>query len=118
MAKAAYINKTEAECIALLETKTLTVPVSEVSGCDIFEACLPADLAALTAEQKTLFNSLIGMGSIKVSGTNTRAAFASLFGPGTATRAALLALASRAASWAEVYWPNISAGHIASARSM
>jgi hypothetical protein len=118
LAKPAYTGKTDAQCVVLLNAGTLTTPVSSVSGADIFEACVPAELAALTAEQKALFGNLIGMGEVRVNGTNTRAAFASLFGAGTATRAALLALATRPASWAELYWPNLSAGHVASARSM
>ena len=116
LAKAAYEGKTDAECVALLEAKTLTAPVTEVSGAVIFEACVYSELAVLTAEQKALFGNLIGMGTIKINGTNTRAAFASLFGVGTATRAALLALASTPASWADLYWPGISVGHVNSAR--
>ena len=66
--------------------------VTSVSGQDIFEAVTATDFAALSDAQKSLLYAIIGMGTILVNGTNTKAALLAMFGPGTDTRANLAVL--------------------------
>ncbi len=66
--------------------------VESVTGQDIFEAVVPAHYVALPADDKQLFGTIVGMGEIKVGGTNTKLALATMFSGATATLDALLAL--------------------------
>ena len=69
-----------------------TQNVESVSGQEIFEAVNQADFIALSAGHKSLLYAIIGMGTILVNGTNTKAALLAMFGAGTPTRANLAAL--------------------------
>ncbi|MFH0982037.1 MAG: hypothetical protein V2A79_10905 [Planctomycetota bacterium] len=66
--------------------------VDSVSGQDLFEAVVPAEFALLTDAQKALLYAIVGMGTIRVNGTNTKTALLSMFAAGTTTRANLAVL--------------------------
>ncbi len=90
-----------------------------VASHEIFEAIAPAEWAALTAQEKQRVQTILGMGTVNLRGTNTRASLAAAFGAGTATRTALQALQagppqSRAA---ELGIGRVGDGHVHSARS-
>jgi hypothetical protein len=68
---------------------------------EVINATVPAEWAALTAGEKQRYQTLTGAGEVDVSNANVRAAFAAMFAAGTATRDALVALASRPGSRAE-----------------
>jgi len=68
---------------------------------EIINATAPAEWASLTAVEKQRYQTLTGAGDVDVSNTNVRAAFGAMFGAGTLTRDALVALASRPGSRAE-----------------
>lgn len=64
-----------------------------------------ADISAFTAAQSILLSLLLIPGSIDASNSNVQAQFAGLFGPATATRAALLLAGKKAnPSRAEELW--------------
>lgn len=94
-------------------TKTNT----SVTGAEIFEAAVPAELDALTDVQKQKFYAICSLNEIKIASTNTKAALLAMFGAGTSTRVALIALASRPCSRAEeLGLPTIQDGYVTSAR--
>ena len=68
---------------------------------ELFEAIVPADWTAATAQEKQRIQLVLSMGTVDVRGANTRAAFQAAFGAGTTTRANLLALLTRPGSRAE-----------------
>ena len=63
-----------------------------VSAYEVFEAIVPAEWAALTAQEKQRVQTVLSMGMVNLKGVNTRASLGAAFGAGTATRTALLAL--------------------------
>ncbi len=69
--------------------------VETVAGQDIFEAVVPADFFALDAENQALFLGIVGMGTVKVNGTNTKAALVAMFAGKTNTLEALGKLQKR-----------------------
>jgi hypothetical protein len=75
-----------------------------ISSYEIINATDPAEWAALTAAEKQRYQMLTGAGQVDVSNANVRGAFAAMFGAGTVTRTALVALASRPGSRAEELW--------------
>lgn len=106
LALAPYAGKTPEEAAALLKTaRDVTTERTEVPAHEVFEAVVPSEYAALTSANKTLLQTILGMGTINVQGSNTRAALAGMFGAGTATRAALVALQTRTESMAR--WKEI-----------
>lgn len=84
-----------AEALAQLQAENIEQDVETITGQDLFEAVLPAEYFTLNTEQKALFGDIIGMGTIRVNGTNTKAALLAMFGVGTATRDNLAALQKR-----------------------
>jgi len=69
--------------------------VATVEGQDIFEAVVPSEYNALTDKQVNLLHAIIGMGSIRVNGSNTKTALLAMFGAGTTTRGNLASLQKR-----------------------
>lgn len=87
-----YFAMTVKQIRASLLAENRPREVGSVTGQDIFEAVVPGHYTALSAENKQLFGTIVGMGEIKVSGTNTKAALAAMFSGATATLDALAAL--------------------------
>ena len=69
---------------------------------EIFEATVKSEWDALSNSDKQLYQSMASMGTIDVSGSNTRASLLDLFGPATATRTNLAALNTEPASRGEL----------------
>jgi len=114
-----YSGKTDQQAADLLNAVNRTLDVETLPTSDIFEAIVLADYAALTAAQKTTLQIILSLGTVKVKGTNTRAALLSIFGAGTATRTALAALQVTPVSRAsELGIGFMLPGYVASARSM
>ena len=89
----------------------LTVPAWEV-----FDAIVPAEWAALLAQEKQRIQIILSLGTVPVKGTNTRNAFLAAFAAGTATRSALAALQTRPGSRAEqLFSQSVSPADIAQA---
>jgi hypothetical protein len=91
---------TDQQIADALNAATIEQDVASIGGQELFEALVADDYNALSADQKSLLHAIIGMGTIAVSGTNTRAALLAMFGPGTTTRSNLAALQTRLVSWA------------------
>ena len=101
---------------ALLNAVDRVHDLETVTGQQIFEAIVPAELNALTIDQKTVLFGIIGMGTIRINGTNTRAALAGMFSAGP-TRTALQALQTDTISRAiELGLGVVTDGHVHSAR--
>lgn len=77
-------------------------PRDLIPAYELFEAIVPAEWAAATAQEKQRLQMILGMGMVAVRGANTQQAFRDAFGAGTTTRANLIALLTRACSRAEV----------------
>lgn len=93
-----------------------TEDVDTISGQVLFEAVVPSDYSALSAEQLVTFWGIVGMGTINVDGVNTRAVLGTLFS-GTDTLAALVALQTRAVShFQKARLGIVYPGHIENAR--
>lgn len=114
-----YAGLTDQEAADALNAKTVTVDVETISGSDVFEATAQSDYNALTANQKGLFHAIMGMETIRVKGSNTRAALLAMFGPGTQTRTNLAALQTTLTSRAaQLGLPSVGAHHVAYARGL
>ena len=112
-----YSSMTNLEIANDLNTVYRQVNVETVSGQDLFESVVPSEFTPLTDREKSLFYAIIGMGSIRVNGTNTRTALLALFGPGTDTRANLAVLQKRDVSRAqELGIPYVYEGHVIDAK--
>ncbi|KKK59607.1 hypothetical protein LCGC14_3032720, partial [marine sediment metagenome] len=98
------------ELAALINAPNSGIQVSRgvVDTHEIFEATDPTEWGALTAGEKQRYQGILSMGTINVDGANVGSAFAKMFGAGTTTRTALVALRTRDGSRAEqVFAPNI-----------
>lgn len=71
---------------------------------EIISATVPAEWAALTADEKQRYQTLTGAGDVDTGAAHVRTAFAAMFGPTTQTRTNLTALAQRQGSRAEELW--------------
>jgi hypothetical protein len=90
-----------------------------VSAYEIINATDPAEWAALTAQEKQRYQTLTGAGQVDLSNANLRAMFSAMFAANTTTRAALLAIATRTGSRAEVLFGpgvTVTAAQIGAAR--
>lgn len=115
-----YSTMTDQEAADDLNTIYCSVGVTSVKASVILEATLIAEYNALASGQQELYRSMLAMGELDPSGTNTRAIFADLFGAGTTTRANLLALSTRDVSRAVELLGDgavITAAHVNAARS-
>lgn len=93
----------------------VSIPRRTVPAWEVFDAIVPAEWAALTAQEKQRIQTILSMGTVSVQGTNTRNAFAAVFGAGP-TRTALVALQNRQGSRAEqLFGQSISPSDIAQA---
>ena len=112
-----YTGMNDAEAAADLNTVYRTVDVKTVTGQEIFEAVVPTHYNVLAAEQKQLFGVIVGMGTILVNGTNTKAALVAMFAGAVETLQALAALQTRTVSRAvELGLGFVSPGHVENAR--
>ncbi len=117
LALPAYTGLSDQAAADVLNAKNISVDVDTISGSDVFEVTTQSDYAALTATQKSLYHAIMGMNSITVRGSNTRAALLAMFGAGTQTRTNLGALQSTLTSRREqLGLPRVGAHHVAAAR--
>jgi hypothetical protein len=78
-----------------------------------------ADFKALTAGAQRAWLAIVGLPEVPVKNPQIRAQVAAIWGPGTATRANLVALQTRDASRAEVlFGEGISVTHLDVARAL
>ncbi len=101
IAKPAYNGMSDAQVATALNALTASTTRASVDASEVYEAIVQSEYAALTSAFKQQVSDLLGMGSLNPNGTNTRAAFAAIFGNGTTTRTNLLALSTRTVSFAE-----------------
>jgi hypothetical protein len=95
-----YAGKTDAQVAALLNARTRQRLRASIPTWEIVEATRPADWAALSVAEKQRYQAFVSAGTLNPNGTNTQAAFQSMFA-GTATLAALVTLAKETVSRAE-----------------
>ena len=117
LALPAYAGLSDQAAADALNAQNIAVDVDTISGSDVFEATTQTDYAALTATQKSLYHAIMGINSITVRGSNTRAALLAMFGAGTQTRTNLGALQSTMTSRREqLGLPHVGAHHVTYAR--
>ncbi len=100
-----YSGKTDREAADLLNALGLSheeVDNDVLEAYKILDATDPTEWAALSAVEKERYQLLISAGRLNVKSENVKSAFGKMFGLGTVTRAALLALTKRDASRAEI----------------
>ena len=101
-----------------LNAKNREVNVVSVTGQQLFEAIDPEELAELTDRQEARVMGIVGMGTILVNGTNTKAALLAIFVGGTTTRANLAALQKQTVSRAvELKLGKVRVGDVQRARA-
>jgi len=87
-----YVGKTDAQVAALLNGLTQTVARTAITGNELLEHTVLAELQALTAAGREAYWGLTGLGSIDIAaGSNGRVILLALFGAGTTIRAQLTA---------------------------
>jgi len=112
-----YSGMSDVQAAASFATLDRERNVTTVSGQEIFEAAVAADYAALSAGDRELFLAIVGMGTILVNGTNTKAALTTMFAA-TLTLANLAALQTETVSRAtELGLGLVKVGHIQEARN-
>lgn len=80
---------------------------------EIINSTVPAEWAALSAAEKQRYQTITGAGQVDTTNQNIRDAFLAMFAAGTATRTALIAMAKRQGSRAEVlFGVGVSVSHI------
>jgi hypothetical protein len=115
-----YAGKTDTECAALLTARTRTLNRITISAPDLFEAIVPAEWKGLTADEKSRVQTILSMGTVNLSGANTRASLGAAFAAGTQTRANVLALYATAngqSRAAEIGLGEVTAGDVQRARA-
>lgn len=94
--------------------QAITIKRDIIPAHELFEAVVATDYTALSAAERTRLQMILSMGSVNVSGDNTRAQLAAMFGAGTATRTAILAIIDRKGSRAEqLFNTTVTAADIA-----
>lgn len=90
-----YSAMTDAQVVTSLNVANRSVARDTIPAHEVVEATVPAEWAALSAQEKQRYAILTGAGDVNVKGPNTRASFLAMFGAGTATRTALAALQTK-----------------------
>ena len=72
-----------------------------VPAYEIINATDAAEWTSATAAEKQRYQTIVGAGQVDLSNANVRAMFQAMFGAGTTTRAALMALLTRTGSRGE-----------------
>lgn len=109
----------EAVAASLNTVADRTLPVDTLEATTIYEAIDTAEFDALTADQKTALDRILGLsGGILVTPTSkARAVILDAFPNGTATRTALVAEVTRPVSRGEeIGFGHVYLGHIEQAR--
>ena len=98
-----YAGMTDAQAAVSLSTANRSKEYTTLSAAEIFEAIDVTEYTALTTQKRANVDLILGLGDgIKIgTGTKARGFLVDAFGAGTATRTALIALASRNVSRAE-----------------
>jgi len=112
-----YAGKTDQQIADIMNTRNRSVNRITVPAYEVWEAIVPAEWAAVSAQEKQRVQTILSMGTVSVLGANTRASFAAAFAAGTTTRANLVALQTELKTRGEeLGLGRISAGHVAKAR--
>lgn len=114
-----YSGMTDEEAATDLNTDYRAGGVATVGGGDVLNATDEAEFDALTDAQKDRWLALCGVEDINVSSGVAKSLEADLFGPGTATRTALLVLKTRSITRAdELNFPKMEEADVDYARNV
>lgn len=113
-----FAGKTDAQVAALVNAPGRQVQRGLIPSYEVINATVPAEWAALTAQEKQRYQTITGAGQVDVTNANTRNTFAAMFAAGP-TRTALAALQFRSgARWEELGWERpLDFADIAAARA-
>lgn len=87
-----YSGMTDAQAADSLNTVNRPTTRTLIPAHEVFEAIVPGEWGAVSAENKARVNAMLAMGEVNAAGANTRATFQAAFGAGTTTRTNLAAL--------------------------
>lgn len=116
-----YSSMTDAQLFASLMTANRTRERTSLSGSQIYNATVPSEFQALTADQKQYVRDIWGLGdSIDVrTGTNVRTVYLAIFGAGTTTRTNLANLVNETISRAvEIGCGDLTLAYLTYIRSL
>ena len=114
-----YAGMTDAEAAAAMNAATRTRLAATIDSAALYEAIVPAEFGALSADEKQLVRDLFTLGTVHVrDGSNGRAVLLATFGAQSGTIAALIEAATeRISRAAELGLPPVDAAHVQSARA-
>lgn len=115
-----YSGMTDAQAAASLNTANRTRQKTHLTGAQIYECMDRTEFEAKTDPQKVYVRDILGLGGdiLVTSGSKTRSVFVAVFGAGSATINALVALVTETISRAtEVGLPVVKPGHVSEARA-
>ena len=113
-----YDSMTDQQVADDIGTEYRTITVPEVSPTDIYQAIDPPEWVALSALFQLVVTNVISLPTVPTSG-NTADGLLAAFGPGTNTRANLIALATGNISrGTEIGIGDVHAGDVGFARSL
>lgn len=96
-----YSGMTDQEVADSLNAENRNRDREIIETWEILEATSPSEWAALSAAEKQRYQTLTGVGRINVKAPNIRSALGAMFGAGTDTRTALVALQTESISRAQ-----------------
>ena len=116
---AAWAEGSDWKCADLLNAVRQTIDVDRgvIPSYEIINATVPGEWTTLSVAERQRFQILTGAGQVDSGNANVRAMFQAMFGAGTTTRTALVALLTRKGSRAEqVFGQGVSMNDVAQAR--
>ncbi len=114
-----FSSMTNKQVAVDLHSKNISENVESITGQQLFEATDPEELTGLDADQKMIYWGIVGMGTILVNGTTTKATLLSMFSAGSKTRTNLIALQTRMVSWeSSSGYGIVKEGHVIEARRL
>lgn len=111
----------DVSCASLLNAVATNIDIDRgvIPSYEIINATVPAEWTALSAAERTRYQTLTGAGQVDSQNANVRASFQAMFGVGTTTRTNLTALLTRKGSRAEqLFGQSVSPMDIAKARTV
>lgn len=113
-----YSGMTDSQALTSLNTVNISVDVETVEGWQLWGATDVTEWGALSAANRSFWQTLLTQQQIRVKDQSVRDNVLALFGAGTATRTALIALQTRLISRREqLELPPLGLHHIAAARA-
>lgn len=114
-----YSGMTNSQLAVSLNLKNRTRMRGVIPAHEIIDSIVPGEWSLLLTSEQRRIELITGAGEVNVQNDNVRAALQAAFGPGTTTRANLLAIQNELISRAlELALPAVQEGDVAYARTL